>query len=190
MGITSGTTEQYIHHCKTVLISEGMDKLSSFEIWREMYRRKVIKQYVTNKSACLTSNFYDIRSPEQKKRDPKPFILSHCLHPDKSLNGAMASMMTRVQQESGYLFMIGATYDEIGELMGFSRSAAVGNIKRVREGLERFGMLKASRLIAWLFFFGHNYVRQEVHPDSPLLQFNYNDIREGLGMRREYFLNW
>ena len=190
MGISSGSVEQYIYACKQVLSDEGLEGLSNFELWREMYLRGVIKQYVTDNSACLKTDFVDIRTPSQIKKDPAPFILSKHLHPDTQLNGAMAKMMSPRQQQCGYLFMIGATFDQIAELMGFSRSTAIGHIKLVREGLDRFGMLSDSRLLAWLFFFGHNYIRQEVHPDSPLLKYRYNDIRESLGMDRKKFANW
>ena len=190
MGVSPDTVKEYAKRCKAVLTDLGMAHLSTFELWREMYQRRVIKQFVTDKSACLITTFKDIRTAEQLRLNPEPFVLSQCLNPDQSLNGQMAQMMSPRQQQCGYLFMIGATYEQIGQLLGFSTSNATEHIKKVRLELERFGMLKASRLIAWLFFFGHNYIRQEVHPDSPLLKYSYNDIREGLGMRKKYFMNW
>ncbi len=167
-----------------------MGQLNSFELWREIYQRRVIKQFVTDKSACLTTDFNDIRTDAQRQLAPEPFVLSSCLNPDPPLNGLMAQQMSARQQQCGYLFMIGATYEQIGWLLGFSTSTAIEHIQKVRHELERFGMLKASRLIAWLFFFGHNYIRQEVHPDSPLLNYGYTDIRESLGMDSGKFLNW
>ncbi|WP_263080675.1 hypothetical protein [Endozoicomonas sp. Mp262] len=116
--------------------------------------------------------------------------MSDFLIPDQSLDSSLADVMTVRQQQCGYLYMIGATYDQIGELLGFSRSNAVEHVAHVREGLEGFGMLKASRLVGWLFFFAHNYIRQEVHPESPLLRLNFKDIRGLLGMNKEQFCNW